>query len=138
MARIGGIALAVAILGVPLLPAAQVFQGKTRPAKTGTLMKVLFKPHFGAVETALKGAGPQGEAAWGTLYEQAAVLNEMAHALLEDGRCPDKAWAGACSQLKEASFRIMAATDRKDVKEARAGAAAIKASCAACHSAHKK
>ncbi len=116
---------------------AQVVEGRTRPAKTGTLMKILFKPCGDRLEQALKGV-PGGEGAWEHIFEQAVVLNELSYAFMDDGRCPDKRWADACAKLREGSFAVMTATDRKDVKAARAGLALVKASCGACHQAWKR
>lgn len=126
--------LALALLGPPT---AQVVEGRSRPAKTGTLMKVLFRPCSDRLEQALKGT-PAGDAAWENVFEQAVVLNELSYGLMDDGRCPDKRWADACGRLREGSFAVMTATDRKDLRAARAGQALVKASCGACHQAHKR
>ncbi len=119
-----------------LLTGGQGVAGKTRPAKTGTLMKVLHRPALDRIEQGLKASSPN-EAGWEAIYEQAAILNEMSFVLMDDGRCPDKIWGEACGKMREGSWAIMVATDRKDVKASRAGAGIVKAACGSCHRTHK-
>lgn len=115
----------------------QVKQGKTRPLKTEQLMSGLVKVHCGALKKGLD-AGPSDDHAWEALATDAALLNEVGHILMEDGRCPDKDWAGAAKTLRECSAVVLTKIDAKDLDGAKSAFAAMTKACGACHSKHKK
>ena len=107
--------VSTAVLGAALLVAgqssAQVKQGKTRPLTTHDLMAGLVAPHTGSLREAFKGDGPADDKGWATARIQAGLLNEASYTMMEDGRCPDQVWAGACKELA-ARNRRAAGQDR--------------------------
>ena len=117
---------------------AQVKQGKTRPAKTGQLMKGIVKPNCGDAKK-LSDAGPASDAEWSDLALKASLLNEVSYALMDDGRCPDGAWADATTKLlRERSASLLKAAEAKDAAAAKAAMGSVLKSCKSCHDAHKK
>lgn len=137
MTRKIGIALsAAALFGVALAAWGQAVKGKSRPAATKHLMTGIMKAQSGALEKLLND-GPADGAAWDAAAGYAACLNELSYSLMEDGRCPDKVWEGAAQRLREGSGAALEAALKKNLDGAKAGLAAMKASCGACHKAHK-
>jgi hypothetical protein len=126
--------LAIAVTG----PASgQVTKGKTRPLTTKQLMSGLVRPNCAALGGGLK-ESPADDEAWAKLATNAALLNEAGHLLMEDGRCPDKDWAGATKTLRECSSVVLAKIADKDADGAQAAFQALTKACAACHKGHKK
>lgn len=115
-----------------------VTQGKSRPAETKYLMRGVVQPNCAAIGKILKEGAPADDKAWDTLACHASLLNEMGHVLMDDGRCPDKAWAEANKTLKEESAKVLAAAKAKNAEEAQTAFKAMTGACAACHKAHKK
>ena len=94
------IMLSVALLGGVLFASlsqnrteAEVTKGNSRAAATKYLMKGILVANCGPLGKMLK-AGISDEKAWDTAACHAACMNEMAHILMADGRCPDGVWAG--------------------------------------------
>ena len=116
---------------------AQVKQGKSRPAKTKQLMKGLVGANCGALGESLK-AAPADDKAWEELAVKAAVLNEAGYLLMDDGRCPDGAWADAATTLRDCSAALIAKLEGKDLAGANDAFKAMTGACGACHKEHKK
>ena len=127
-----------ALLVMGMSPTAQVKKGQTRAAATKYLMRAVNQPMCAGLDASLKGSGPGDEKAWDTAMCQASVLNEMGYLLMEDGRCPDAAWANAAKELKEGSASVLAALEKKDLEVARTSFKTVTGACGACHKAHKK
>lgn len=138
MKKLGFAGLAiVALVGLSLSIEAQVKKGKTRAATTKQLMAGLVKPQCAGLGEALKTA-PADDQAWADLATKAALLNETGYGLMDDGRCPDGAWAGACKKLREASAAVLAKVEAKDLDGAKEAFKGVTESCGECHKAHKK
>ncbi|MGE0758173.1 MAG: hypothetical protein AB7F89_17080 [Pirellulaceae bacterium] len=127
------LALAVITLDVT----AQIKKGKTRAALTKQIMSGLVQPHCAALGKATKEA-PADDKAWETLAANAALLNEASYLLMDDGRCPDGAWAAAAKQLREGSAAVLAKVEAKDAQGLAAEFKNLTQSCGGCHKAHKK
>lgn len=117
---------------------AQVKKGKSRAAETKYLMRGVVQPNCAGIGGLLKDAGPSDDKQWETLVQEAVVLNEMSYTLMDDGRCPDKEWAGAAKTLRECSGKVIEAAHAKNVDDAKSAFKALTGACAACHKAHKK
>ena len=111
-------------------------QGKSRPLTSSQLMAGLVKPQFVSLKESLE-AGPEGEDAWKAVATSAALLNESAHVMLADGRCPDKIWADAVKVLDGASLKVLDRIKEQDAAGALAAFAGIQESCKQCHAEHK-
>ena len=136
--RVIGAAVVVALTLAAGALQAQVKQGKTRPAKTGQLMKGIVKPNCGDAKK-LSDAGPASDDEWADLAVKAALLNEVSYSLMEDGRCPDGTWADATTKmLREGSAGLLKAAEAKDAAAAKAAMGNVLKSCKSCHDAHKK
>ncbi|MCC7376448.1 MAG: cytochrome c [Verrucomicrobiales bacterium] len=130
-------AIAIAVLGATALHA-QVKQGKTRPAKTGQLMKGIVKPNCGDAKKLLD-AGPSKDEDWTDLSLKAALLNEVSFSLMDDGRCPDGVWADSTTKmLREGSANLLKAAEAKDAAAAKTALGTVMKSCKTCHDEHKK
>jgi hypothetical protein len=81
---------------------------------------------------------PTDDKTWDIVACHAACLNEMGHLLMDDGRCPDAAWAGAAKNLRDGSAAVLAAAEKKDVEAARTAFKTVTDGCAGCHKAHRK
>jgi cytochrome c556 len=130
------LAALVAILLMLADSSAQVTKGKKRPAATKYLMRAINQPHCAGLAKLLKD-GPADDKAWDTAACHASCLNEMGYLLMDDGRCPDAAWAEAAKNLREGSAAVLAAVEKKDLEAARTAFKTVTGACAACHSAHK-
>ena len=117
--------------------AAQIKQGKTRAAKTKRLMKGLVAANCGGLKETLD-AKPADDEAWEKAAVQASLLNEGGYLLMDDGRCPDGDWKGACEALQKASAEVLTAVEAKDLDKATAAFANVTKACGQCHSKHKK
>lgn len=138
MNRLTTIALAGVIVGVLTVGAnAQITKGKTRAATTKQLMGGLVKPNCAGIGEGLK-AAPTDDKGWADLATKAALLNEASYLLMDDGRCPDKAWADAAKELREGSVAVLAKVEAKDFDGAKEAFKGVTGSCASCHKAHKK
>lgn len=116
---------------------AQIKKGKSRAISTKQLMGGLVKPQCAGLGDALKTA-PADDKAWAALATQAALLNECSYLLMDDGRCPDAVWAGACKSLREATAEVLARIEAKDHAAAQTAFQGVTKTCAECHKAHKK
>lgn len=127
----------VALTGVALCAGdalAQKVKGKSRPATTKQLMKGLVAPVCGDLKKALE----EKEINWDTVAVKAAVLNEAAYGLLDDGRCPDGEWAKAAKAIQDATASILGAAEKKDAAAANDAFKKVGGEgCAVCHKAHK-
>lgn len=133
---IAPVALALALVwGLPD-SLAQVKKGKDRTAETKYLMRGVVGSHCGSIAGLLK-KGPTDDKGWDTLACHASVLNEMSYTLMDDGRCPDKVWAGAAKSLRENSAKVLAAANAKNLEDAQEAFKGVQASCASCHGEHK-
>jgi hypothetical protein len=132
-----GLVLGLAILLIGSGAEAQKTKGKTRSAETKFLMRGVNQPHCAALGKLLKD-GPADDKAWETALCHASILNEMSYVLMDDGRCPDKVWAGAAKTLRECSAKVIDATKAKNVDDARTAFKALTSACATCHKEHKK
>jgi len=119
----------VATLGMCWAVSAQVAKGKTRPAATKFLMRGITQPNCKGIGELLKESGPSDDKAWETLACHASCLNELSFSLVQDGRCPDGAWAGAAKSLGEGTGAVLAAAEKKDVEACRAGFKTITDAC---------
>lgn len=115
---------------------AQITKGKKRPAATKFLMLGINQPNCAGLGKLLKD-GPANDQEWVTATCHACCLNEMGYVLMDDGRCPDAAWAGAAKSLREGSAALAAAAGKKDLEAARAAFKTVTGACAACHKAHR-
>jgi cytochrome c556 len=145
MTRVNVGVAVVALLGLCLFvgaggePAgAQVAKGKTRAAATRFLMKGITQPNCKGIGELLKESGPADDKAWEGVACHASCLNELSFSLMQDGRCPDAAWAGAAKSLGEGSAAVLAAVEKKDLEGARTAFKTVTDSCKSCHDAHKK
>jgi cytochrome c556 len=127
----------VAALVAAGIATAQVKQGKTRPARTSHLMKGVIKPNCDALKKAIE-AAPADEKAWKALAVNAAMLNEISYALMEDGRCPDAKWADANKLMQTGSADLLKAISGKDHTALKSAFGTTMKSCKACHDAHKE
>ncbi len=98
-------------------------------------MAGITQPHCKALGEQLKGSGPADDKAWDTAACHAACLNELSYLLMDDGRCPDGAWAGAVKSLREGSAAALKAAHEKDLDATKAGFKQATESCTACHKA---
>lgn len=109
--------------------------GKTRVASTEQLMEGLVNVNCGALAKQLKSESPN----WKKVGLYAAMLNESGHALMADGRCPDKVWAGSCKALKTHSATLIAKAKAKDINGVNNAFKSLTTqSCVACHNVHRK
>jgi hypothetical protein len=132
-----GIVFGLAILLVGSGAHAQKTKGKTRAADTKFLMRGINQLHCAALGKLLKD-GPADDKAWETALCHASILNEMSYVLMDDGRCPDKVWAGAAKTLRECSSKVMDAAKAKNADDARNAFKVLTSACATCHKEHKK
>jgi hypothetical protein len=116
---------------------AQKTKGKTRAAETKFLMRGVMQPNCAALANLLKEKGPATEKAWDQATQHAAILNEMSYVVMDDGRCPDKAWADAAKTLRECSGKALAAVKEKKTEDAQAAFKALTGACQACHKVHR-
>lgn len=116
---------------------AQVKQGKSRPARTAHLMKAGIKPNCDALKKAME-VSPADDKAWHGLAANAAMVNEISYALMEDGRSPDAKWADANKLMQNGSADLLKAIDEKDQAAFRTAFGTTMKSCKACHDAHKE
>ena len=126
---------AVAVCSFALTGSAQK-QGKSRPLTSTQLMAGLVKPQFVSLKQALD-AGPKDEEGWKAVATSAALLNESAHVMMADGRCPDKIWADAVKILDGASVKVLDRIKAQDAAGALTAFAGIQESCKHCHAEHK-
>ena len=128
--------LGAVVLGTQV--GAQVTKGKSRPLTTKQLMNGLLKPHCTAVGDALKGDGPADDKAWEALATHAALVTESGYTMMEDGRCPDAVWAGACKTIQDSGKTLLEKIEAKDLAGSREAFGTLTGSCKSCHVAHKK
>lgn len=129
-------AAAIALCGA-VIASAQVKHGKTRPAKTSHLMKAGIKPNCDALKKAVESA-PTDAKAWRALGGNAAMLNEISYALMDDGRCPDAKWADANQLLQTGSADMLKAIESQNHAALKTAFGTAMKSCKACHDAHKE
>lgn len=138
MRRATMILAAVAVLAaVAGVADAQVKKGKSRPATTKQLMAGIVQPNCAAIGAAVQ-AAPADDKAWEAIATNAALLHEISFTLMEDGRCPDAAWAGAVTAMRTASESLLAKAAAKDHAGLAAEFPKLTESCGACHKVHKK
>ncbi len=107
-----------------------------RVATVHDIMNGIHKVHCTALKKALD-AGPSDDEAWEKVAIHAAMMNESGHVLMQNKRCPDGVWAGACGTLREGSANVSAAAKKKDLDGAKAAFKAMTGACSACHKKHK-
>ena len=130
--------LLIALAAAVTLGQAQVKKGKSRPLRTGQLMKGVVKPNCEALKKGLD-AAPANDEAWESLGLNAALLNEASFALMDDGRCPDGVWADAASKtLRQGSADLLKAVEMKDYAAAKSSFGNMTKACGACHDKHKE
>jgi cytochrome c556 len=130
-------ALAVGLVFLGHNAEAQKTKGKTRAAQTKYLMRGVVQTNCAGVGGLLKDKGPADDKAWDTLTCHASILNEMSYTLMDDGRCPDKDWAGATKALRESSAKLMEAAKDKKLDDAKDAFKGVTGACGSCHKAHK-
>jgi hypothetical protein len=130
-----GVLFLFAVIATPMVEG-QKTKGKTRPAETKHLMAGINGPNCSALAKLLK-AGPADDKAWADAVRHAALLNEMSYILMDDGRCPDKVWAGAAKTLRECSAKVLEAAQAKDAAAAQEAFKKMVGACSTCHKAHK-
>ena len=128
--------VACAVVASLALPGNAQKKGKTRPLTTSQMMAGLIKPQLTSLKESLE-AGPKDADAWKSVATSAALLNESAYLMMDDGRCPDKTWSDACVMLKDATVDILKQVDAKNGKAALVGVDGVIASCKHCHAEHK-
>jgi len=135
--------LGVALVGASVLSyeistaSEQEKPSKKRSATVEQLMEGIVKPQCTELGKIAK-AAPADDKAWKHYAINAAMLNEMAHAMMQDGRCPDATWKEACDMLEKGSNKMLAKIKAKDAEGAAATFKSVTDSCAKCHKAHKK
>ena len=130
--------LLIALAAAVTLGQAQVKKGKSRPLRTGQLMKGVVKPNCEALKKGLD-AAPANDEAWESLGLNAALLNEASFVLMDDGRCPDGVWADAASKtLRQGSADLLKAVEMKDFAAAKSSFGNMTKACGACHDKHKE
>jgi len=112
-------------------------KGKTRAAETKYLLRGINQPNCAALAQLLKGE-PADDKARDTMACYVSLLNEMSYLLMDDGRCPDKDWAGAAKTLRECSGKVLQAAKDKDLDAARGAFKNLTGVCAACHKVHRE
>lgn len=132
-----GCALASAGLFLCQDAEAQKTKGKSRPTETKYLMRGVNQPNCAALAGFLKDKGPAADKAWEQAVCHAAILNEMSYVLMDDGRCPDKDWAGAAKELREHSAKVVEAAKAKNLADAQAAFKGVTGACASCHKVHR-
>jgi len=118
------------------LPGNAQKKGKTRPLTTSQMMAGLIKPQLTILKEGLE-AGSRDDDAWKAIATSAALLNESAYLMMDDGRCPDKIWSEGCVMLKDATVDILKQVDARNATAALAGVDGVIASCKHCHAEHK-
>lgn len=117
---------------------AQVKKGKSRPLRTGQLMKGVMKPNCDGLKKGLE-AAPANDEAWESLGLNAALINEASFVLMDDGRCPDGVWADAATKtLRQGSADLLKAVEMKDYAAAKSSFGNMTKACSACHEKHKE
>lgn len=129
--------LGTIMTGLSLVAFGQITKGKSRPLTTKQLMSGLVKPNCAGIGETLK-EPPKDDAGWAALATKAALLNEASYLLMDDGRCPDGAWADAAKALREGSVAVIAKIEAKDAEGAKTEFQTLTKACGACHTAHKK
>jgi len=123
-------------LGGALLTVARAAPGP-RIATVGNLMRGINGPNCGALAKELK--GELNDATKKSMLQHAAMLNEAGHLLMENKRCPDAVWAGACKALRDNSAIISEKVKAGDQAGAQTAFKALTSQgCGACHKAHRK
>jgi cytochrome c556 len=137
---VGSFALILALVGLVICQSAeaQKTKGKSRLAETKYLMRCISQPNCAGVAGALKEKGPADDKAWDQVVAQASVLNEVSYLLMDDGRCPDKDWAGAAKELRESSAKLLDAAKAKNLEDAQAAFKGVTGSCGTCHKVHRE
>ena len=107
-----------------------------RAASVSTLMKCCIQPNCAGAGKLVNGT--LDDKGFATVALQAQVLNEIGYALMADGRCPSKEWAGSAKTLQECSAKLAEAAAAKDADAAKAAFKGLTGACATCHKAHKK
>ena len=107
-----------------------------RVASVHDIMAGIHKIHCTDLKKALD-AGPSDDEAWEKVAVHAAMMNESGHVLMQNKRCPDGVWKGACATLREGSANVSAAAKKKDLDGAKRAFKAMTGACGACHKAHK-
>jgi cytochrome c553 len=132
-------ALALAVIAGCLIQAESVAQkkGKTRPMTSSQLMLGLVKPKFVEIKTVFEKGKPETDDDWKALGVAAALLNESAYLMMDDGRCPDKPWKEGCEILKKSTADLLADIEKKDAEAAATRSEQIVQSCKVCHAEHK-
>jgi len=125
------------VLGAAQAPA-QIKKGKTHPLQTKSWMRGVNGPVCTNLKELLKDPGPVDDKSWELAAQHAEVLNESSYVLMDDGRCPDAAWADGAKQLREGSAAVLKAVEAKDAAGARAAFGDMVKGCGTCHGAHKK
>jgi cytochrome c556 len=113
-------------------------RGKTRPLTSHQLMEGLVKPQTTVLGEALKEPGPADDRAWRRAATSAALLNESAHIMMADQRCPDQVWADSCKSLQDNSQILLTKLEAKDAAGAREAFGAMTKACASCHAVYHK
>jgi cytochrome c556 len=135
LAVLAVVGLLALVAGQP--SSAQVKKGKTRLAETKFLMRGVSQPNCAAIGALLKDKGPADDKAWEQVLCHAEILNELSYLLMDDGRCPDKDWAGAAKTLRECSGKVAEAAAAKKLEDAQKAFKALTGACGACHKVHK-
>lgn len=128
----------LALLGVAFLSDvsfAQKTKGKTRELTTKQMMKGLVQVNCAALGAALK----EKEVNWDDISLKAALLNEAGYLLMDDGRCPDKDWAGAAKAIRDSSKQLLEAAAKKELEPVQQAFKTLTTEgCAACHKVHRQ
>jgi hypothetical protein len=134
--RLTLVLVACAVVTSLALPGNAQKKGRTRPLTTSQMMAGLIKPQLTILKEGLE-AGPKDDDAWKAIATSAALLNESAYLMMDDGRCPDKVWSESCVMLEKATVEILIQVDAKNAPAALAGVDGVTASCKHCHTEHK-
>lgn len=128
----------IAMAALVIQTDAQIKKGKERPLQTKHLMSGLIGPQCTALGKSFEGDGPADDKAWDKAISNAELLNESAHIMMADGRCPDAVWADSTKVLRECSAVVLKSLEKKDLAGAKSAFGEMTKSCASCHKAHKK
>ena len=132
----GVAALALAVI-FALPREAQSQKDEARVAAIAQIMAGINSPRMKIVGAVAKKA-PASDEEWEEIELSAALLNEVGFLLMQNSRCPDGVWAGACAELRTGAAEMVKAAGAKDFDAAQAACGTIGGACKSCHDQHRK
>lgn len=141
MKKFGWVAAVCAVALVMTFAAQKATSQKAedeRAAEVKHLMKAISESNMKRLVGAVKGEEPDSDEKWERIEASAAILNELGHLLMQNGRCPDATWAEATVKLRAGSAAAVKAAKAKDFAALRLTIPAIGGGCKQCHDAHRE